>query len=90
MSDAREKTSLDREREYQEDIFGSPWNSGFEGREVACRNDIAVSANRMKRVYSPACTQRTPVEGLRPMRASETIYIMSTAKESDFKARLGK
>ena len=38
-SDAREKAPLDREREYQQSVYESLRNSGFEARAEACRND---------------------------------------------------
>jgi hypothetical protein len=40
-SDAREKAPLDREREYQQDVYESLRNSGFEARTEACWNEIS-------------------------------------------------
>ena len=40
-SDAREKAPLDREREYQQNVYESLRNSEFEARAEACRNDIS-------------------------------------------------
>ena len=40
-SDAREKAPLDRKREYQQNVYESLRNSGFEARAEACWNEIS-------------------------------------------------
>jgi len=38
VSEAQEKTPLDREREYQQNVYESLRNSGFNDRVEDCRN----------------------------------------------------